>query len=130
MAEPTTTAAGSATVSVVSLAVAFAGPLLGPYAVIFLSSLAGALWPLLLGETESKRAGFSLLARVVTMALVLTGFVSLGIERFFDIPAHESLGPVAFVIAMLGNGWRVVFAAVQSALIGAISKAGGGRNGQ
>lgn len=129
MAEP---AGGAISVSVVSLAVAIAGPLFGPYAVIFFSALAGALWPLLTGSTDSRAAGFGLLARVVTMALVLTGFISLGIERFSGIPALELLPGVAFFIAWLGNGWRSVIGAAQGALITIVSQwsAGGANRGK
>jgi hypothetical protein len=104
MAEPTV----PASVGIVTLAVALLGPMAGPYAVIVLSALAGALWALAAAPTESRRAGAWLVLRLVLTAVVLAGGVAWGLESQYGWPAHQLLAPVAFATGMGGDRWRAL----------------------
>ena len=122
MAEPTTTSAG---ISLTALAVALLGPMAGPYALIALSALAGAMWPLSAAKTEDRVDGAWLLLRCTITAILLTGFLSGLIERSWGVKVVESLGPVAFAIGALGNGWRPVFQALGDAMRALLGRVGG-----
>ncbi len=109
MAEPTTTTAGG--ISLTVLFIALLGPLAGPYILITLAALAGALWPLSASPTSSRVEGAWLLLRCALTALVLTGLIAGLIERVWAVPVNEGLAPVALFIGAMGNGWRPVFSA-------------------
>lgn len=91
--------------SLIAVAVALLGPIAGPYAVIALSALAGALWTLAGEPTPSRIAAGLLLARLVLMAVMLTGGAAWALETHYGWPAHQLLAPMAFGIGMGGNGW-------------------------
>lgn len=107
MLEPTATTAGG--VSLTVLFVAILGPMAGPYVLIALSAVAGAMWPLSAARTESRRAGAWLLVRCTATALVLTSVLAGIVEKTWGLPVSEGLAPVALVIGAMGNGWRPVF---------------------
>lgn len=108
MPEPTSTSG----LSLAALAIAILGPAAGPYALIVFAALAGALWPLSAATTMTRKAGAGLLLRCTTLAVVMTGGISMLIESYQGIPASEALAPVAFLIGALGNGWRPVIDAL------------------
>lgn len=112
MPEPTSTASLSLTV----LAVAVAGPLAGPYAVIVFAAMAGAMWPLSAHTTGSKLAGAWLLLRCTLTAVFMTAILAKLLEKHAGVPVNEGLAPVAFAIGALGNGWRPVFEALSGAM--------------
>lgn len=122
MPEPTS-ASG---ISLAALAIALLGPMAGPYALIVFAALAGALWPLSAADTMTRSAGAWLLLRCTLTAVALTSALSLVLQSQWQIPAGESLAPVAFVIGALGNGWRPVFDAVGAALQAAATHLSGG----
>ena len=122
MTEPTSTL----TTGLVALAVALLGPLAGPYTLIVFAALAGSLWPLSQAETPSRRAGLWLMLRCAVTAIVLTGVVSAWVSRQWGWQPDETMGPVAFVIGLLGNGWRTVAESLASSLGGLLKKLGGG----
>jgi len=126
MAEPTTTAAAGVT----SLAVLFAsllGPDYGPYVLITLSAISGALWPLSDARTDSRLAGAWLLLRCTATALVLTSVVAGLLEKTWGLPISEGLAPVALLIGAMGNGWRPVFRSLGLAVQGWSSDAARGQ---
>jgi hypothetical protein len=112
MPEPTSVSGAS----LAALAIALLGPMAGPYALIVFAALAGALWPLSAASTMSRVSGAWLLLRCTLTAVALTSALSLVLQSQWQIPARESLAPVAFVIGALGNGWRPLFDAVGAAL--------------
>ncbi|WP_431152258.1 hypothetical protein [Acidovorax facilis] len=73
----------------------------------------------------TRSAGFWLMLRCTLTAVALTSALSLLLQSRWQIPANETLAPVAFAIGALGNGWRPVFEAIGSALQAVLSKAGG-----
>jgi hypothetical protein len=123
MPEPTSTSG----ISLAALAIALLGPMAGPYALIVFAALAGALWPLSAADTMTRSAGAWLLLRCTLTAVALTSALSLVLQSQWQIPAGESLAPVAFVIGALGNGWRPVFDAVGAALQALAIRLSGGR---
>jgi len=120
MAEPTSSA--GATLAV--LTVALLGPLAGPYTLIVMSALAGALWPMGDATTASRKAGAWLLLRCTLTAVALTGVISLLIQKHWSVPAIEVLSPVAFIIGALGNGWKPVFEAIGAAISAVVGRVG------
>ncbi len=121
MPEPTSTSG----ISLAAVSIALLGPMAGPYALIVFAALAGALWPLSAADTMTRSAGFWLMLRCTLTAVALTSALSLLLQSRWQIPANETLAPVAFAIGALGNGWRPVFEAIGSALQAVLSKAGG-----
>ena len=107
MAEPTVTTAGS--VSLTVLFVALLGPMAGPYILIALAAVAGAMWPLSASTTATRAEGAWLLLRCALTALVLTGLLAGFVERVWSVPITEGLAPVALLIGAMGNGWGPVF---------------------
>jgi hypothetical protein len=105
-----------ASVGIVTVAVALLGPLAGPYAVIVLSALAGALWALSAAPTANRADGAWLVLRLVLSATMLTGGVAWWLERTYDWPVHQVLAPVAFGIGMGGNRWRALSDRILAAL--------------
>lgn len=118
MTEPTL----PATAGIVAIGVAMLGPLAGPYAVIVLAALAGALWALAQAPTATRSAGALLLLRLVLSAVVLTSGVAWLLESQYAWPAHHVLAPVAFAIGMGGNRWR----SLADVIVAAISRRIGG----
>lgn len=112
MPEPTSTSGFSLAV----LAIAMMGPMAGPYALIVFAAISGALWPLSIAETASRVSGAWLLLRCTLTAVALTSALAALVQHQWQIPAIESLAPVAFFIGALGNGWRPVFGALAVAL--------------
>lgn len=98
MAEPQT--------SVTAVIVALLTPLTGPFSVIVFAALAGATWPLASADTATRKQGAFLLLRLVLTSVALTGFIAFVVEQQFGFPANKVLGPVAFLIAWLGDAWR------------------------
>ena len=113
MAEPVI----SPSVSLIVVAIALFGPMAGPYAVIVLSALAGALWTLASTPTPNRMAGGLLVMRLVLTAVVLTGGGAWALEKQYGWPAHQLLAPLAFAVGMGGDRWRaladIVLAIVQ-----------------
>ena len=122
MAEPVNTTV--AAVSLVTLAVAFFGPLAGPYIVILLGSLGGGLWALASTTSTSRAQGAWLLARCVLTALVLTALVSHYVGPLVGIDVAEIYAAVAFVIGMLGNKWQDIIEATKTRLLNVLSNGG------
>ena len=104
MAEPTYTTG----VSIAALAIAMAGPLAGPYALILFAALAGSLWPLSAAATITRTAGAWLVLRCTLTSVVLTGGASVWMATQYGWQINELIAPVAFVFGALGNGWRAV----------------------
>lgn len=86
----------------VALMVAFLGPLAGPYAVILVSGLAGALWALSTTRTTRWEAA-TMLLRLVLTAVMLTGSLAWWIQTRYGVPVAEAVSPVAFVLGATGD---------------------------
>ena len=123
MAEPLSPAI--AAVSLVTLGVAVFGPKAGPYAVIVLGSIGGALWALSGTELASTRAGVWLMLRCVLTAVVLTALISGFIGPFFGVAVTEVYAVVAFGIGMLGNSWLEIAQSVKTRLQDLITRSAG-----
>lgn len=126
MAEPTATTAASVSLTVIF--VSLLGPLAGPYILIGLAALSGALWPLSAARTATKAQGAALLLRCTLTAIVLTSLLAGFAEKLWGIPVNEGLAPVALLIGAMGNGWRPLFANL-SGRVGALVAGQGGKGG-
>lgn len=125
MAEPTT--AGG--VSITALLIALLGPMAGPYAVIVMAALAGALWPLSTMVLPSRRAGAAFLFRIVASAVLLSGSAAWYLETKYSVPAIHGMAVVAFLIGAMGNGWSPVFNALRNGLSSFARSFGGSASG-
>lgn len=124
MAEPTSTSGATLTVLLISLL----GPFAGPYALIVMASLLGAMWPLSVMPGVTKRAGAMFLLKIVSTAVILTTSVSWYLEAHHNFPAVHGLSVVAFFIGALGNGWGPVLNALRHGLA-AMARGLGGTGG-
>jgi hypothetical protein len=88
--------------------VAVLAPLLGDHALIIMSSLAGAMWPLSVRESSGRLDSAFFLFRLVCTASVLTGFTAHLIEEHFGYHSQEIISPVAFAIGAIGDRWRTI----------------------
>lgn len=120
--EPTTSTAG---MSLTILAIAFLGPVAGPWTLIVFAALCGAMWPLSASKTETRLAGAGLLLLWTLTAVFLTGFFAYLVNRVWGLHTDETLAPVAFLIGAMGNGWRPVFSAIGDAIGALIGRAAG-----
>lgn len=108
MTEPTT-----ASFVITSAVVVVLGPVLGPYALIVFSALAGALLALSHGPTLSLWEGVRFVALGVLIALVMTGSAVWAVERYTSIPGNVALMPVAVII---GAGRTVILEVMEGIL--------------
>lgn len=115
MPEPTTTSAAGAGF-LGSLLIAMFGPDGVEYAAIFCASVSGALWPLSKAATPTRAAAAMLLTRWAGTALCLSGLIVWWMRQYWGWagPAQITSVGVAFVVAAIGDDWRVVFRAVAS----------------
>lgn len=122
MPEPIHTAAAG--VSIMTLAVALFGPNVGPYAVILLGSIAGALWALSSAAVETRMQGAWLMGRCVITAIVLTAFIARFLGPYLSFAEGESYSIVSFIIGALGNRWQDIFDAIKTRLATLITTGG------
>ena len=116
MAEPNTSGAGLG-----ALAIAVAGPAIGPYALITGCALAGAMWPLQnmeLNTAEQRKNGAFFLVRVVTLALVVTSAITWFLTEKTGLPLHDGMALVSLIIGAVGDGWGMVFKALRDRFTG------------
>ncbi len=111
MAEPNTSGA-----SVVALVIASLGPVAGPYSLIVMASLAGAMWPLSTMPHTSRTQGALFLLRIVATAVLCTGSVAWVLAERFNLPIYEGMSIASFGIGALGNGWGKVFRGLRDGL--------------
>lgn len=83
-------------------------PVFGEHALIIMSALAGAMWPLSVRESNSRLDSAFFLLRLVCTAAVLTGFAAHIIEQKFGYHSQEVISPVAFLIGAVGDRWRTI----------------------
>lgn len=113
MPEPTSTTSAGA--GLAALAIALLGPLAGPYAVILFAALSGALWATGATPTETRMQACWLVVRLVLMASVFTGLVAHLLHAYAGVEPGLVFGPVAFLIAAIGDQWRAVLARLANA---------------
>lgn len=123
MAEPTTTTTST---GVVAVLIAALGPVAGPYSLIVMAALAGALWPLSSMDGTSRAQGALMLLRVVTTAVCVAGAAGWLVERWTGVPAYDALALASFAIGALGNGWRRIASGLGAGLA-ALARTLGGR---
>lgn len=88
--------------------IAVLAPLFGSNALIIMSALAGAMWPLSVRDSKGRMDSAYFLLRLVCTAAVLTGFTAHLIEQHFGYHAQEIISPVAFIIGAVGDRWRTI----------------------
>lgn len=88
--------------------IAVLAPLFGNNALIIMSALAGAMWPLSVRESRGRMDSAFFLLRLVCTAAVLTGFTAHVIEQRFGYHSQEIISPVAFCIGAVGDRWRTI----------------------
>lgn len=120
MAEPTSTSG----ITLIVLLTTMLGPFAGPYAVIVMASLLGAMWPLSVMPNMTRRAGAMFLFRIVSTAVILTTSAAWYLETKHDIPAVHGMAIVAFLIGAMGNGWAPVLAALRQGVAAAAKGVG------
>ncbi len=122
MPEPIqTTAAG---VSLVTLAVTFFGPQVGPYVVIIFGGVGGGLWALSSAAPLTRMAGSWLMLRCVVTSVLLTALVAGWIGPLLGVPVTEFYSLVSLSIAALGNKWLDIIESLKIRVQGAISTGG------
>lgn len=134
MPEPATTSVTAASVSATVLFVSILGPQAGPWALILMASVAGALWPLSGTRTNGNVEAAMLLLRCTLLALFFTGLIAGYLESEYGLPVSDGLSLVALGIGAMGNGWSAFFSGFSGLMGGAagviFSRRDGGRNGK
>lgn len=116
-AEPTSVTAAS--VSATVLFVSILGAQAGPWALILVAAVAGALWPLSGTRTQGTGQALLLLLRCALLAVFCTGLVAQYLESNYGLPVSDGLALVALAIGAMGNGWRAFFAGFEALMGGA-----------
>lgn len=88
--------------------IAALAPLFGEHALIIMSALAGAMWPLSSRVSSGRWDSAFFLFRLVCTASVLTSFTAGWIESHFGYHSQEIISPVAFFIGAVGDRWRTI----------------------
>lgn len=122
MPEPINTAAAG--VSLMTLAVALFGPQAGPYIVILLGSIGGALWALSSATLETRVQGAWLMARCVITAIVLTAVIAGLVSSYLRLEVGEAYAVVSFIIGAFGNRWQDILDSIKTRLQGVIATGG------
>jgi len=125
-------------VSLITLAVAAFGPHAGPYVVIVLGSIGGALWalsgtaftPPADMEPEAtrrwrQRQGLWLMLRCLITAVVLTSLIAGIVGPWAGLAVTEAYAFVSFGIGALGNRWQDIIESIKNRMQALISTAGG-----
>lgn len=83
-----------------------AAQVLGPYVVIFLASTVGASFALYRAETMTRAASLFFFARLVGLAVLVSGAMAMLLERWLGPDtASYSVIFVALIIGFIGPDW-------------------------
>jgi hypothetical protein len=93
------------TTTVASAGIAATSPLLGDYGVILLAAVLGAAVALSRMQVASRRDALLFLFRAVAISSMLAGVASAWLSAQIGADAGGLLAPVAFVMAVIGDGW-------------------------
>lgn len=88
--------------------IAAASPALGDYGVILLAALLGAAVSLSRLELGGRRDALRYLFRAVSISAVLSSGAAAWLSSVLALDASLLLAPVAFLIAVVGDGWFAV----------------------
>jgi hypothetical protein len=122
MQDPINTA--GAGLSLMTLAIALFGPAAGPYIVILLGSVGGALWALSSATLETRMQGAWLMLRCVITAVVLTAVIAGLVSSYLRLEVGEAYAVVSFIIGALGNRWQDILDAIKTRFQGLIATTG------
>lgn len=101
--------------------VAGVGFVTGDYTIVVVAAVIGALWPLANASTQTRMQGFWLIVRLVGTSCVCASLFTYLAEKHLGIPASKALGPVALVLAALGDRWGDIFTALKERIVATIS---------
>ena len=101
---------------IVTVSVAIAGAffgaevaaVIGPYAVIVLGALLGAAWSATRRDAETRTSALGHVVLMIGWALIVTVPLAIIGGQFFGLESKWLLGPVAVVIAGIGQDWPAV----------------------
>lgn len=126
---------GPVTFSLLAAAVAVAGPVIGPYALVVFAATVGCALVMSAEPIPSRWAGLKFIVMGTAVALLLTGPALWAIQKYTDIPGNIALVPVAFVLGLARNklvglinqALDAFAAAANAALSAAANRRGGGQ---
>jgi Na+/melibiose symporter-like transporter len=126
---------GPVSFSLVGAAVALAGPVLGPYALVVFAAGVGAGLALSVEKPPTRWAAFRFWLLATAIALLLTGPACWIVDHYTDVPSNIALIPVAFVLgaarthigSFINQALDAIAAAVGAALQAAANRRGGGQ---
>src|SRR5687768_9942422 len=94
---------GPLSFSLVAIAAAALGPVLGPYALIAFAAAVGSLLALSREPAGTRLEGLRFILMGALLALVFTTPVVWAVEKYLDVPARIALVPVAAVLGAFRN---------------------------
>ncbi|MGE4243705.1 hypothetical protein [Ramlibacter sp.] len=126
---------GPVSFSLLALAVAFLGPVIGPYALLVFAACFGAALALSAQDAGTRMAGIRFVVGGVVLALLLTGPLVYLVHRFTDVPGNIAFVPVAFILGVGRNlvvdfirkAFDALAAALGAFLNAAAARRGGGK---
>jgi hypothetical protein len=121
-------------IDIVTVAIAIATALfgreiaavVGPYAVIVLGALLGAAWSASRREQSTPGNTFGHMLLMVGWALIVTVPLAAVAGTYAGLESKWLLGPVAVVIAGIGQDWHAVASWVLGRLRALVERRGGG----
>ena len=129
MAEPNTSGVGLGALG--TAAVAIAGPVLAPYAIIIAGALIGAQWPLQSMELDTagqKKAAAWFLVRVVSLAVLMSSAGAWYLHDKTGLPIYDASAVISGGIGAVGNGWGKIFTWLSDGVIGLLQRIFGGKS--
>jgi hypothetical protein len=114
----------SARAAPVAVLIAVLTPLVDQYAGIVIAAIAGGLYPLAAARTATRWEGAKLLFRFTLTAVVLAGSAAWALGFWASVPAHVATPTGAFFLALIGDRWGDIRAAVVGRVLSLI---GGGQ---
>lgn len=126
---------GPVSFSLLAAAIAVAGPVIGPYALVVFAAAVGCALVMSTEPMSSRMDGVKFIAMGTAVALLLTGPVLWAIQKYTDIPGNIALVPVAFVlglarnklVSLINQALDAFAAAANAALNAAANRRGGGQ---
>lgn len=120
-------------VSVATAAAALAfGPdlaaVVGPYAVIVLSSATGASWALSRRDPSSLVSALLFVVRLIATAIVASVSIEAAVSHWLvPLESHWMLAPIALLVGCVGDDWPAVGRWGASRIAGIVDRMTGGK---
>jgi hypothetical protein len=123
---------GPISFSLLAAAITILGPVVGPYALVLFAACVGSALALSREPAGTRWEGVKFVVMGALVALLITGSIVWGVQKYLDVPGNIALVPVAFALgAARGQLLTLITKALDgvAAVTGVILEAAANRRG-